>query len=73
MIRVVPLRLPKNFKADDLKQSLRALAPVVNDQSKFRVIPIVGTDDLYFARICSPKVDQLNDPDLAAGFAWPER
>jgi len=73
LLRVVPLRLPKNFKVDDLKQSLRALAPVIDDVSKFRVIPIAGTDDLFFARICSPRVEQLNDPDLILGFGWPDR
>jgi len=73
LLRVVPLRLPKNFKVDDLKQSLRALAPVIGDVSKFRVIPIAGTDDLFFARICSPRIDQINDPDLILGFGWPDR
>ena len=71
--RVVPLRLPKNFKIDDLKQSLRALAPVVEEQSKFRIIPVPGTEDLFFARICTPRVDQLNDPDTMVGLGWPDR
>ncbi len=73
LLRVIALRLPKNYKVDDLKQSLRELAPVVDDVSKFRVIPIAGTEDLFFARICSPRVDQLNDPDLMLGLGWPDR
>lgn len=73
LFRVVPVLLPKNYKVDDLKQSLRELAPVVDDVSKFRVIPVAGTEDIFFARICSPRVDQLNDPDLILGLGWPDR
>ncbi len=73
LLRVIPLRLPKNSKVDDLRQNLRALAPVVDDVSKFRVIPVAGTEDLFFARICTPIVDQLNDPDIMFGLGWPDR
>ena len=73
LVRVVPVRLPKNSKIDDLRQFLRILAPVVNDRAKFKVMPIPGTDDLFFARICTPRADQLSDPDVILGLGWPER
>ena len=73
LVRVVPVRLPKNSKIDDLRQFLRILAPVVNDRAKFKVVPIPGTDDLFFARICTPRADQLSDPDVILGLDWPER
>ena len=73
LVRVVPVRLPKNSKIDDLRQFLRILAPVVNDRAKFKVTPIPGTDDLFFARICTPRADQLSDPDVILGLGWPER
>jgi len=73
LIRIVPVRMPKNYKIDDLRQSLRILAPVVDDQTRFRVVPIPGTEDLYFARICSPRADQLNDPDLMLSLGWHDK
>ena len=73
LIRVVPVRLPKNFKEDDLRQSLRILAPVVDELSKFKVVPVPGTEDLFFARICSPNLNQLNDPDVMLGLGWSDR
>ncbi len=73
LIRVVPVRLPKNFKVDDLRQSLRLLGPVVDELSKFKVVPIPGTEDLFFARICSPNASQLSDPDVMLGLGWPDR
>ena len=72
LIRVVPVRLPKNYKLDDLRQSLRILAPVVANDFRFRVEPVPGTEDLFFARICSPRADQLNDPDVMIGLGWPD-
>ena len=73
LIRVVPVRLPKNFKVDDLKQSLRILAPVVDELTKFKVVPVPGTEDLFFARICTPNVNQLSDPDVMLGLGWLNR
>ena len=73
LVRIVPVRMPKNYKLDDLRQSLRILAPVVDDQTRFRVVPIPGTEDLYFARICSPRADQLNDPELMLSLGWHEK
>ena len=73
LIRIVPVHMPKNYKIDDLRQSLRILAPVVDDQTRFRVVPIPGTEDLYFARICSPKADQLNDPELMLSLGWHDK
>ena len=73
LTRIVPLRMSKNIKLDDLRQYLRMLAPLVNNRTKFKIVPIPGTDDLYFARICSPSSEQLNDPDIALGLGWPER
>ena len=73
LVRIVPVRLPKNSKIDELRQFLRILAPVVNDRAKFKVVPIPGTDDLFFARICTPRADQLSDPDVVLGLGWPER
>ncbi len=73
LIRIVPVRMPKNYKIDDLRQSLRLLAPVVDDQTRFRVVPIPGTEDLFFARICSPRADQLNDPDLMLSLGWHDK
>ncbi len=73
LVRVVPVRLPKNFKVDDLRQSLRLLGPVVDELSKFKVVPIPGTEDLFFARICCPNVSQLSDPDVMLGLGWPDR
>ena len=73
LVRVVPVRLPQNSKIDDLRQFLRILAPVVNDRAKFKVVPIPGADDLFFARICTPRADQLSDPDVILGLGWTER
>lgn len=73
LVRIVPVRLPKNSTIDELRQFLRILAPVVNDRAKFKVVPIPGTDDLFFARICTPRADQLSDPDVVLGLGWPER
>ena len=73
LIRVVPVRMPKNYKLDDLRQSLRILAPMGSGDRKFRVEAIPGTEDLFFARICNPRVDQLNDPDVMIGLGWPDR
>ena len=73
LIRIVPLRMPKNTKLDDLRQYLRTLAPLVSNQTKFKILPIPGTEDLFFARICSPTSEQLNDPDIVLGLGWPER
>jgi len=70
---VVPVRLPKNSKLDDLRQDLRMLAPVVDEQTQFKVVPMPGSEDLFFARICMPRVDQLNDPDVTQGLGWPDR
>ena len=72
LIRVVTVRMPKNSTIDDLRQSLRILAPVVNERSMFRVVPVPGTDGLFFARICTPRADQLRDPDVVLGLGWPE-
>ena len=72
LIRVVPVRMPKNYKLDDLRQSLRILAPVGANDLRFRVESVPGTEDLFFARICSPRADQLNDPDVMIGLGWPD-
>jgi hypothetical protein len=73
LVRIVPLRMPKNTKLDDLRQYLRTLAPLEGNRSKFKIVPIPGADELYFARICSPSSEQLNDPDIVLGLGWPER
>ena len=73
LIRIVPLRMPKNTKLDDLRQYLRMLAPLLNTRNKLKIVPIPGTDDLFFARICSPSWEQLTDPDVVQGLGWPER
>jgi hypothetical protein len=73
LIRIVPLRMPKNTKLDDLRQYLRTLAPLEGNRSKFKIVPIPGTDELFFARICSPSSEQLIDPDIVLGLGWPER
>ncbi len=71
MIRIVPIRIPKDGKLEELKQSLRLIAPLgPDDRSRFKVIPIPGTTDLFWARICSPRADQVNDPDLILSFGW---
>ena len=72
LIRVVPVRLPKNYTLDDLRQSLRILAPLGGNDLRFRVESVPGTEDLFFARICSPRADQLNDPDVMIGLGWPD-
>lgn len=72
MVRVLPVRLPKNAKLDDLKQSLRMLAPLgPDDRSRYRIEPLAGSDDLFWARVSSPNVEQLTDPDLSYGLGWP--
>ncbi|MCY2985490.1 MAG: hypothetical protein NTY15_17830 [Planctomycetota bacterium] len=73
LVRIVPLRMPKNSKLDDLRQYLRTLAPLEGNRYKFKIVPIPGTDELFFARICSPSSEQLNDPDIVLGLGWPER
>ena len=73
LIRVVTVRIPKNSTIDDLRQSLRILAPVVNERAMFKVVPVPGADDLFFARICTPRIDQLRDPDVVLGLGWPEK
>ncbi len=73
LVRIVPLRMPKNTKLDDLRQYLRTLAPLEGNRSKFKIVPIPGTDELFFARICSPTSEQLNAPDIVLGLGWPER
>ena len=71
MVRVVPIRIPKDLKLEELKQSLRLIAPLgPDDRSRFKVIPIPGTTDLFWARICSPRADQVTDPDLILSFGW---
>ena len=71
MVRVVPIRIPKDLKLEELKQSLRLIAPLgPDDRSRFKVIPIPGTTDLFWARVCSPRADQVNDPDLILSFGW---
>ncbi len=71
MVRVVPIRIPKDLKLEELKQSLRLIAPLgPDDRSRFKVIPIPGTIDLFWARVCSPRADQVNDPDLILSFGW---
>ncbi len=72
LIRVVPVHLPKNYKLDDLRQSLRILSPVGTNDLRFRVESVPGTEDLFFTRICSPRADQLNDPDVMIGLGWPD-
>ena len=71
MVRVVPIRIPRDLKLEELKQSLRLIAPLgPDDRSRFKVIPIPGTTDLFWARVCSPRADQVNDPDLILSFGW---
>jgi hypothetical protein len=71
MVRVVPIRIPKDLKLEELKQSLRLIAPLgPDDRSRFKVTPIAGTTDLFWARVCSPRADQVNDPDLILSFGW---
>lgn len=72
-LHVMPVRLPQDFKLDDLKQSLKLLSPLGPDnRSRFRVVPIPGLADVYYARICSPRVDQIDDSDLVLSFGWPK-
>lgn len=72
LIHVIPVRLPKDFKLEDLKQSLKLLAPLgPDDRSRFRVVPIPGFADVFYARICSPRADQIDDSDLVLSFGWP--
>jgi len=74
LIRVIPIRIPVGVKLEDLKQSLRMLAPLGPDElSRFKVTLIPGTENLYFARLCPPLADQLNDPELVQGLGWPSR
>ena len=74
MIRVVPIRRPKDVKLEDLMQSLRLIAPLgPDDGTRFRVQPVSGADDLFWARVCTPRADQLNDPDLILSFGWPNK
>ncbi len=74
LVRVVPIRMPQNSKIEDLKQTLRVLAPIGTDErSRFKILPIPGTEDLYYARICSPTVDQLSDTDVVFGLSWPNQ
>ena len=73
LVRIIPLRMPKNTKLDDLRQYLRTLAPLEGTRSKFKIVPIPGADELFFARICSPSSEQLIDPDVVLGLGWPER
>ncbi len=70
-IHVIPISMPKDFKLDDLKQSLKLLAPLgPDDRSRFRVLPIPGLENMFYARICSPRADQIDDSDLVLSFGW---
>ena len=70
-IHVMPISMPKDFKLEDLKQSLKLLAPLgPDDRSRFRVLPIPGLENLFYARICSPRADQIDDSDLVLSFGW---
>jgi hypothetical protein len=71
LTRVVPLRIPKNMKSADLKQSLFLLAPLgADDRNAFLFKEVPGMDDLVLVRICAPRADQLNDPNLIQSFGW---
>ena len=70
-IHVIPVSMPKDFKLEDLKQSLKLLAPLgPDDRSRFRVLPIPGLENMFYARICSPRADQIDDSDLVLSFGW---
>lgn len=70
-IHVMPISMPKDFKLEDLKQSLKLLAPLgPDDRSRFRVLPIPGLENMFYARICSPRADQIDDSDLVLSFGW---
>jgi len=70
-IHVIPISMPKDFKLDDLKQSLKLLAPLgPDDRSRFRVLPIPGLENMFYARICGPRADQIDDSDLVLSFGW---
>jgi hypothetical protein len=74
LIRVIPVALPKDFKLEDLKQSLRRIAPLgPDDRTRFRVVSIPGMVDMYFVRVCPPQVDELSDSDIVLSFGWPTK
>jgi hypothetical protein len=74
LIRVVPIQLAKDLKLDDLKQALLLLAPLgPDDRTRYRIVKLPGTEDLFFARLCTPKADQINDPDLELSFGWTKK
>lgn len=73
MIRVLPIRLSADMKFDDLKQSLLPLAPLGPDEnSRYRLEPISGVPEFYWARICTPRTDQASDFNLIQTFGWPK-
>lgn len=73
-IRIVPFKLPRGTSLDDVKQSLKILAPIGPDgRSRFRAELLQDTEDVVLVRVCLPELSMISLPDLERGFGWPER
>lgn len=73
-IRIIPFKLPRGISLDDVKQSLKILAPIGPDgRSRFRAELLQDTEDMVLIRVCLPELSMIALPDLERGFGWPER
>lgn len=67
---VVPIRSTEGT-LDESKRALRSIAPkAIDGQSLFKLDPVAGLNEWYFARICRPRWTQIGEPELESTFGW---
>jgi hypothetical protein len=67
---VVPIRCTEGT-LEESKRALRSIAPKTLDgQSLFKLDPVAGLNEWYFARICRPRWTQIVEPELESTFGW---
>lgn len=68
---VIPIKKSSDLRVEDLNRGIYILSPKdIDGRSKFKVERLPGEEDVYFARICYPKVSQLEDSQLESTFGW---
>lgn len=68
---VIPIKKSSDLRVEDLNRGIYILSPKdIDGRSKFKVEKLPGEEDIYFARICYPKVSQLEDSQLESTFGW---